>query len=242
MIPTPSLKHLTKEDYRNVYEPAEDTFILLDALEEDQHVLKSSPKPRIVCEIGPGSGCVSAFISSILGSSEAIYLSTDINPIATECTLRTGKANNTTLEPIVASLLSPLITRSKGRIDLLLFNPPYVPTTEQEEKDAQADADIQGSWAGGSLGINLIEKLFTDLDGLQIGTGIESMLSPGGSFYFVAIKQNDPHSLVQRLEQRGLQSQIVLSRRAGREHLFVIRATKADSNYNVGTMWTASCH
>ena len=75
MIPTPDLSHLTKEDYESVYEPAgtgllcyvineelhdshemcvvltEDTFILLDALEEDSQELQGM-KPQICLEIG----------------------------------------------------------------------------------------------------------------------------------------------------------------------------------------------
>lgn len=75
MIPTPSLSHLTREDYRKVYEPAEDTFILLDALEQDAERLSGSAggsmRPRLCLEIGSGSGCVSAFVSQILGKSDA---------------------------------------------------------------------------------------------------------------------------------------------------------------------------
>jgi release factor glutamine methyltransferase len=58
MIPTPSLSHISKADYEHVYEPAEDTFVLLDALEADADVLKSgalggaSRKPRLCVEIG----------------------------------------------------------------------------------------------------------------------------------------------------------------------------------------------
>ena len=42
--------------------------------------------------ISPGSGCVSAFIASILTSS-TLYLSSDINPYAANCTRRTGVQN-----------------------------------------------------------------------------------------------------------------------------------------------------
>lgn len=138
-----------------------------------------------------------------------------------------------TLEPVVTSTLAALLPRlqsqhtpaAAGLVDVLLFNPPYVPTTPAEEALAQEQAAIAGSWAGGWTGTALLDGLIDDVCGRGRG-GVESLLSVGGRFYCIAIKQNDPDKLVEKLQARGLEAAIVLSRRAGREHLFVIRATR----------------
>lgn len=51
MIPTPDISHLKDADWTRIYEPAEDTFCLLDALEQDAERLKNI-RPRLVVEIG----------------------------------------------------------------------------------------------------------------------------------------------------------------------------------------------
>ncbi|KZV70343.1 S-adenosyl-L-methionine-dependent methyltransferase [Peniophora sp. CONT] len=220
MIPTPDLSHLKKEDYEHVYEPAEDTFILLDALEEDAEALRAL-KPSVCLEIGQalsGSGCVSAFLGSILGPSTTLYLCTDINTRASQCTYRTGVQNRVPLEPLLSSLAGPLRQRLERRVDVLMFNPPYVPTYDEEMSGAQDDAGIAGAWAGGTDGMRVTDVLLDQID---------SLLSPNGRFYLVAVKENDVPGIQKRMQdQHGLYSEIVLHRHAGREHLYVVRFTR----------------
>ena len=93
-----------------------------------------------------------------------VYLATDINPRATQCTYRTGIQNNVPLEPLLASLAGPLHPRLKRRVDVLVFNPPYVPTYDEEMSGAQNDAGIAGAWAGGSNGMRVTNVLLDQID------------------------------------------------------------------------------
>ncbi|KAG7450193.1 S-adenosyl-L-methionine-dependent methyltransferase [Guyanagaster necrorhizus] len=213
MIPTPNLSHLTSADYDSVYEPAEDTYLLLDALEQDAEHLREL-HATVCLEVGSGSGCVSSFLGSILGST-ALYLCTDINPHACICSFRTGLQNKTFLDVVNTTFAGPFHHRLKNAIDVILFNPPYVPTDREEALNAQSKRYVEGSWAGGKDGMDITDR-FLDV--------VKELLSPRGLFYLVALKQNDIPNIQRRMQDKfGLSSQTVLHRRAGSEHLFILR-------------------
>lgn len=52
MLQTPKLDHFTSEDYKKIYEPSEDTFLLLDTLEEQKDFIIDEIDPHLIIEIG----------------------------------------------------------------------------------------------------------------------------------------------------------------------------------------------
>ncbi|XP_006862570.1 PREDICTED: hemK methyltransferase family member 2-like isoform X2 [Chrysochloris asiatica] len=99
--PTPLYGHVRRGDFSEVYEPAEDTFLLLDALEAAAAELAGV---EICLEVGSGSGVVSAFLASMIGP-QALYICTDINPKAAACTLETARCNKVHIQPVITDLV-----------------------------------------------------------------------------------------------------------------------------------------
>lgn len=135
-----------------------------------------------------------------------VFLCTDINRFAANATRATGKQNQVCsilldmrtishsaprrqvpLEPILASLSSPLSSRLRNAVDILLFNPPYVPTIPDEADDAQIGAGIQGSWAGGNDGMQITD---TFLQMVEVSPGLFVQVRADGRFMFTAIVNN----------------------------------------------------
>src|SRR5690242_8183111 len=88
----PDLSHITKKDYDYVYEPAEDSFLFMDALKADLPFLKKClPKCPKSLEIGSGSGIITSYLANLVGPG--IYLASDINPRAAAVANMTFKRN-----------------------------------------------------------------------------------------------------------------------------------------------------
>ncbi|XP_070311219.1 methyltransferase N6AMT1 isoform X3 [Odocoileus virginianus] len=134
-FPTPLYGHVGRGAFSDVYEPAEDTFLLLDALEAAAGELTGV---EICLEVGSGSGVVSAFLASVIGP-QALYMCTDVNPEAAACTLETARCNKVHIQPVITDLVKGLLPRLKEKVDLLVFNPPYVVTPPEEADSLPAE-------------------------------------------------------------------------------------------------------
>ena len=147
----------------NVYEPAEDSYLLADNLE-----IKSG---QSVLEIGTGSGIVAMYASRLTDSITV----TDINSDACLLADRNFKDNNIgNIEILFGNLFEPVKTR---KFDVILFNTPYLPT----EEDEVIDDTINYAFDGGLNGRKVID-VFLDEVGNHLNDGgivqmIQSSLS-----------------------------------------------------------------
>jgi len=113
----------------HVYEPSEDSFLLADA------ALSEIKDHEQIVEVGCGSGIISAVIKT---NTKASVLGIDINPHAAKCAKENG------VEVIRGDILSCI----KGQFDLIIFNPPYLPTEEEEREKGWINAALDGGIDG----------------------------------------------------------------------------------------------
>uniref|UniRef100_A0A673BFX2 Methyltransferase HEMK2 n=1 Tax=Sphaeramia orbicularis TaxID=375764 RepID=A0A673BFX2_9TELE len=208
IYPTPLYSHAGRGEFSEVYEPAEDSFLLIDALEKDAEMLQLK-SPCVCLEVGSGSGVVSAFLASVVGPS-ALYICTDVNPAAAQCTAMTASCNGVSLQPVLTDLVECLLPWLSGKVDVLLFNPPYVVTPSEEV----GSKGIEAAWAGGKRGREVTDR-FLPL--------VAQLLSKKGLFYLVTIAENNPEEIIRLLQECGLRGESCLSTRAGNERLCILR-------------------
>lgn len=209
MLPTPDVD----ADYEKVYEPAEDSFLLLDALEQEKDLINRFKAP-LVCEIGTGSGIVTAFMHRSIVPS-GLFLTTDLNPHACRSSIATSKKNGDTA--YLDSLQADLTTCIRPNlIDILIFNPPYVPAEEVPELPNEDDAYewLDLALLGGSDGMIVTDRLLDSLD---------QILSPTGIAYILFCARNKPKLVMERVLALGWQSTLIINRKAGWEDLSVYK-------------------
>ncbi|RHZ50921.1 S-adenosylmethionine-dependent methyltransferase [Aspergillus thermomutatus] len=227
MLPTPSTDHVS---FDTIYEPSEDSYLFLDTLSSPSESEWLSERFNgtsipLVVEVGTGSGVVLAFVAGnsheIFGRRDILTLGTDVNRnacLATRATVLTAiqerqaaaAPKSAHISSVLGDLCSPL---RPGSVDVLLFNPPYVPTEElprlpsvtEHETAAEAlsraakfERDsyyLSLTYAGGMDGMETTNRLLEAIPGV---------LHPErGVAYVLLCAQNRPEEVKERIRGWG---------------------------------------
>lgn len=244
MLPTPDTSHVP---YERVYEPAEDSFLLLDTLSSDSERAfltgRFPGRAPLAVEVGTGSGVVLGFVNAhaqtIFGTRAVLTAGVDMNAYACRATVETVRraevdnpaSHATYLGSSMGDLTASLRAQS---VDVLIFNPPYVPTSEMPLRPDDFTPEQPGtsekipfehesyllalSYAGGRDGMETTDRLISSLP---------DVLSPRGCAYILFCAQNRPDEARLRIRELGPEWRVAMAgssgKTAGREKLQVLR-------------------
>ncbi|XP_054166887.1 methyltransferase N6AMT1-like [Oppia nitens] len=203
--------YLFKDDFESVYEPSEDTFVLMDAIEKDLMIIKEMD-PLICVEVGCGSGAVITSVAKCLDPNKRLYFGTDFNGKALLTTQKCGIVNGIDgcIQLVGTDLTQAIEERLKHSVDLLIFNAPYGPTDPQEV----GISDISSAWAGGLNGRQVIDRFLRT---------VPKLLSHNGFCYLIVIKENNINEIKNIMKSLGFEMTVVLERKTYLEIIIALR-------------------
>jgi len=174
---------------QDVYEPSEDSYLLARAA-----LLEIKEGERFL-DIGTGSGIIASSLLRL-----GIWgIGTDISPQAAKCARLNG------IEVIRADLFHGL----KGKFDLIIFNPPYLPTSEDE----RIVGGINRALDGGADGRATIYRFLDEA---------RDYLKPRGRIMLVVSSLTGISEIKNRMQELGFQVYESLRERFFFEEILVL--------------------
>lgn len=155
-----------------VYEPAEDSALLAHA------VVEEIEPGAVVLDVGTGSGYVGYKIQE---KADAAVVGIDINPYACK------RATEAGLTVIRGDLTSGIQTHGA---DVIVCNPPYLPT----EDDPFDDDWLERAIAGGPQGRDIVNRLLADAG---------RVLTPEGELFLLVSSLQDIETVRDRAATEG---------------------------------------
>lgn len=159
-----------------VYAPQEDSYLFVELV---SHYCKNGMK---LLDMGCGSGVIG--ISAALKGCDVT--SVDLNPSALELTKKNAEANKVAVKTVFSDLFSNV----DGLFDLIVFNPPYLPTGDANSRQ----------WVGGLKGNELTLKFFRQA---------KAHLEPNGFMLVMISSLSRPEDVFSELKKLGFKHELV---------------------------------
>lgn len=182
-----------------VYQPAEDSRLLAETVLAST-ALASGDR---VLDVGTGSGFVARHLGRETG---ATVIGSDINRLACR------QAKTARIQTVQANLLDPFRADS---FDMVVCNPPYLPTSpEQEWNDP-----VESALSGGPDGRSVIDPFLAD---------VPRVLVPTGRAYLLVSTLTDPDIVREHAVDAGLGSTVVAEESHPFEKLLVLELSPSE--------------
>ncbi|MFH0884959.1 MAG: HemK2/MTQ2 family protein methyltransferase [Candidatus Micrarchaeota archaeon] len=195
-----SYKGFSLEVLDDVYPPSDDSFLLADAAA----FLRGS-----ILEIGCGCGIAS--ISCAKAHPDNFVLGIDINPSAVKVAKQNADRNRV---PNALFSVSDLFSKvGTQRFDAILFNPPYLPTADDET----VQGPLNHAFDGGADGRKVLDRFLNEFD---------TYLKPGGTLLLIQSSLNGVEKTQARLEGMGYKVRMMDSENFFFESIFLLKAEK----------------
>jgi release factor glutamine methyltransferase len=207
-----NLNGLVTEVHPEVYNPAEDTFQLLETIQ--------IKKDEMVLELGTGCGVIALECTR----RGADVICTDINPHAVQLTYRNIQRNQRLLQGNIEVRQGDLFSAIKDdeRFDVIIFNPPYLPTSPEERVGGNGWFDIATD--GGVNGLAVIQRFIQ---------GISMYLQRSGRAYFIFSSLADRSQLKRTFAAAKLKAKVVSRRQYEAETLDVYGLYRLENDQNM---------
>lgn len=187
---TPELADI--RDVQQVYQPAEDSHLLAET------AVAHVDSTDVVLDVGTGSGYVGAYVHQETGAS---VVGIDLNPGACE------QARERGLPVFRGDLLTAV---RDGAVDVVCFNPPYLPDTGEGVWDDWMETAV----TGGEDGREVIEPFLAD---------VGRVLRPDGNIFLLLSTLTGPEEVRRIGEQAGFSTEQLAEESQPFEKLLVFR-------------------
>lgn len=177
---------LRLEIFQDVYEPAEDSFMLAKHAKRVAQTLRG--KHARILDMGCGCGIQALVCAKADGGSSV--LGVDLNPRAVENAALNAERN---LVKNAEFTESDLFSNVDGKFDLIIFNPPYLPTSAEDKVQGKLNLAFDGGKSGRETTRKFLDRFPKHLkeDGTMLMIesslgGIEKTISKLGKMGFGA--------------------------------------------------------
>jgi release factor glutamine methyltransferase len=175
-----------------VYQPEADTYLLLNAARVE---IRHGDR---VLEVGTGSGLIAADLAGVTG-----IVATDINPHAALCAREKG----------IDVMRNDLFSGIRSTFDLILFNPPYLPTLPEDRIDDWLEYALDG----GTSGREVIGRFAEE---------VGRVLAPGGRILLLISSLTGLPEVRDIFFRQSFTSEIVMKEKVEDENLYVLRIVR----------------